>query len=106
MQPRGSNPHRGTVLAGVPLSEAPTPFIKPIACIKRYGSSTLCGRSAPEREFLFTDGEYAAAHYDPKGNKLLPTQLSACEACCDVVRANRGEASSSDYGGAALRKSM
>ena len=89
------------------MSEAPTPTPKPIACIRSgsIGNYTLCARSVSDKEFLFTDAGYAVMHYDPRGNKLLASQLSACEACCDVVNA-KAKDSGPNFGGSDLRKSM
>lgn len=87
------------------MSEKPTPPPKPIACIRvsQIGNVTLCSRCVSDKEFLFTDQAYAAAHYDPRTNKLSPTQLSACEACCDVFATNVKKGSSANFGGADLR---
>lgn len=83
----------------------PPPPPKPIACIRvsQIGNVTLCSRCVSDKEFLFTDQEYAAKLYDPRTNKLLPSQLSACEQCCDVFATNVKRGESAGFGGADLR---
>jgi hypothetical protein len=58
-----------------------------VACIRRKLLDSLCGRSAPESEFMFTDAKRAEVFYDRRKNPgLHPSMLTACEKCCDVVR--------------------
>jgi hypothetical protein len=56
------------------------------ACIAaaptRHGVSK-CGRTI-DREFVFTDADYAAEHYDRAVRKIPPGALAACPRCIEV----------------------
>lgn len=63
------------------------------ACIaaapNRHGASK-CGRS-PEREFVFTDADYAVAHYDRAARRIPNNALAACPACIAVRKREQVE---------------
>jgi hypothetical protein len=71
----------------------PIPAVKPeppkkldpiTACIAVGKISvSKCGRDT-EREFVFTDADYAAAHYDRVACRIPDTALAACPRCIEV----------------------
>jgi hypothetical protein len=68
----------------VPVTEAKGPIN---ACINLSAGCTYCMRCPPDTEFVFVDGEYAAAFYDRRTNvKISASMLGACPKCCDTLR--------------------
>jgi hypothetical protein len=66
-----------------PKPVKPEPVTACIAAAENRHGVTKCGRS-PEREFVFTDADYAMAHYDRAVSRIGSTALAACPQCIEV----------------------
>jgi hypothetical protein len=70
------------------------PITACIAAAQHRLSVSKCGRSV-EKEFIFTDADYAVGAYDRAVRNIPPTALAACPDCIKVRRREVEEDSTS-----------
>jgi hypothetical protein len=71
--------------------EAPAKREPIVACIGTNLSITKCGRDVETREYIFTNADYAVAHYDRRTRSIPATALAACPKCIDARKKELAE---------------